>query len=110
MPTLLVENLANCQVLCAETETVLKNLQLAYIDWLQACGGKGRCTTCAMYVVSGDDCLTLPTDFEEKQKELTKLRAGERLACQCKIIGQGTVVVKVPERLKLPHLIYTDSN
>ncbi len=107
MSILVIENLSQQQVHCEQDQTVLKALQNAHIDWLQACGGKGRCTTCAMYVCKGQENLTFPTAFEEQQSKLTKLRANERLACQCKIIGENVVVVVVPDRLKLPHLSYS---
>ena len=101
---LTISNLTNCKIACDTTHHVLKYIQLANIDWLQACGGKGRCTTCAMHVVHGSENLTPPTNFEQKQHELKRLRPTERLACQCKL--HGNVSVEVPERLKLPHITY----
>ncbi len=102
--TLYIENLQNKEIPCEETKNVLQNLQFAHQDWLQACGGKGRCTTCAMYVCEGAENLSPLTDFEQQQQKIKRILPEERLACQCFIYGE--VRVKVPERLKLPHLKY----
>lgn len=103
---LIIKNLNNKEITCSETKSVLKNIQEAELDWMQACGGKGRCTTCAMYVCEGAENITPQTDFEQKQLEIGRLHSQERLSCQCFL--QGDVVVKVPQRLKLPHLIYNE--
>ncbi len=101
---LIITNLNNQTILCDNTQNVLKNIQTASVDFMHACGGKGRCTTCAMTVINGSENLTKPTDFEQKQQESNRLKANERLACQCHI--NGHVSIEVPERLKLPHINY----
>ena len=104
MSELIIANLNNQIILCNSTQNVLKNIQMASVDFMHACGGKGRCTTCAMTVINGSENLTKPTTFEEKQHEINRLKPNERLACQCHI--NGNVIIEVPERLKLPHINY----
>jgi 2Fe-2S ferredoxin len=104
MIELVIVNLYNKKIVCDSSQTVLKNIQEAQIDWLQACGGKGRCTTCAMRVIAGEKNLTELTVFEQKQQESQRLQANERLACQCKMLGN--IMVEVPQRLQLPHQTY----
>jgi 2Fe-2S ferredoxin len=103
---LCIQNLNQQNITCDDTQTVLKNIQTAMIDWMQACGGKGRCTTCAMKVIEGIENLTPPTVFEQQQQTLGRLRPQERLACQCKMLGN--ITIEVPERLKLPHSKYSN--
>lgn len=102
---IIIKNLNQQKVIGDKNQSVLKNIQLAMIDWMQACGGKGRCTTCAMKVLEGNENLTSPTTFELQQQNIGRLRPEERLACQCTIIGN--IVIEVPERLKLPHIKYS---
>ena len=107
MPDIVIQNLNYIRISTEDNgEHVLKKIQGAYIDWMQACGGKGRCTTCRMVVLSGAGHLSEPTPFEQKQLDAGRLRPDERLACQC--VAHGDIEVRVPDRSKLPHLKYTD--
>lgn len=76
------------------------------IDWMHSCGGKGRCTTCRMRILSGLDHITPRSPFEKKCVEKGFLQKEERLACQCR--PKGTVTISVPNETKLPHLNYSD--
>jgi chlorosome envelope protein J len=61
----------------------------AHIGYI--CGGMGICQSCFVYVREGADCLSLPTD-EEKAFISDKLfQDGGRLACQAKIVKDGTI-------------------
>jgi 2Fe-2S ferredoxin len=100
-----IKNLFDKTITLDSNISILKNLQANGIDWLQSCGGKGRCTTCAMQVLEGTENLSPLTAFEQKETQTGRLRANERLACQCTAID--SVVVAVPERCKLPHLTYS---
>jgi len=61
-----------------------------------ACGGKGLCATCHVFVIDGGDNLSRKTPREERAlKMLADLRPNSRLACQAKITGDG-VRVSVP--------------
>jgi 2Fe-2S ferredoxin len=107
MPIIIIENLSQKQISYSSlSQSVLKHIQEAHIDWMQACGGKGRCTTCAMQVIQGAEFLTPMTALENKLFEAKRLRNDERLACQC--ITSGDLIIKVPRRNQLPHLQYSN--
>lgn len=76
------------------------------MDWMHACGGKGRCTTCKMTVISGMENLTSPSPFEQKCIVKGLLDAEHRLACQCAVVGN--IRIKVPDENKLPHMDYSN--
>jgi len=64
---------------------------------LMACGGKGLCSTCHVYIKDGMDRLTSPTDREERTLGMiTGANPRSRLACQARVLGEG-VVVELPE-------------
>ncbi len=104
-----IKNLNNLTVVSNDNDkTVLSILHENYVDWMHACGGKGRCTTCKMKVISGMENLSEITDGENRFAVMGKLNLDEeRLACQVKIFDRE-VEVSVPEESKLPHLKYTN--
>ncbi|MGB3183237.1 MAG: 2Fe-2S iron-sulfur cluster-binding protein [Cyclobacteriaceae bacterium] len=107
MPTLKIVNLNGKLVHFREgSKTVLSILHENFIDWMHACGGKGRCTTCKMIVTDGGKYLPPLTSFEEKFAQNGRLLTNERLACQC--IPQEDLTVRVPDHGKLPHMEYND--
>ena len=60
-----------------------------------ACGGSCACTTCHLYVRSGEENLTLPEDNElDRLDTAWDLRPESRLGCQAVI--KGDVVVEFP--------------
>jgi ferredoxin, 2Fe-2S len=106
MPKLVVQNLADRQVFVAEGQTLLKALQADGIDWMHACGGKGRCTTCRIIVRDGLQHFGPLTAAEIKYRSSGRLKDNERLTCQC-TLENGDAVGVVPNQTKLPHLTYT---
>jgi ferredoxin, 2Fe-2S len=86
------------------SKTVLQHLQNHGIDWMHACGAKGRCTTCTFTVVAGTESLAPKTPAELKYQQLGALLPQERLACQAKL--SGSVTIAVPEVYQLPHINY----
>jgi len=107
MVKIVIENLGKKELEINNSQrTVLDHLQEHYIDWMHACGAKGRCTTCKMEVVRGEGNLTKTTDAELKYRQLGQLSLKERLACQVKALGD--IIIRVPEEGKLPHISYTD--
>ena len=107
MPQITIQNINNKSVPFQDSsKTVLNIFQDHQLDWMHACGGKGRCTTCKMIVVEGAAKLSAPSPFEEKMERSRRLLAGERLACQCRPFGN--ICLRVPEENKLPHITYTD--
>ncbi len=106
MVKIVIENLAQKEVFgIGQRTSVLKLLQSNYIDWMHACGAKGRCTTCKCIVLEGMESLSAETKPELKYRAQGVLRKNERLACQVTITGD--VRISVPEEYKLPHLHYT---
>ena len=87
------------------SKTILQHVQANAIDWMHACGGKGRCTTCKVIVVEGLANLEPKTRAELQYEKLGLLRDQERLACQVKVNNSVTIVV--PEEAKLPHMKYS---
>ncbi len=60
---------------------------------LMACGGKGLCATCHVYVASGADRLSPRTPREQMSlRMLSDQRPSSRLACQAKVHGEGVLV------------------
>lgn len=104
MPELIIKNLQGRLLRLSERQSVLQACQENYIDWMHACGGKGRCTTCAFNVLEGEDQLSAPTHVEEKYRSEGRLLSKQRLACQTRC--KGTAVIEVPPENQLPHLTY----
>jgi 2Fe-2S ferredoxin len=106
MVKIVIENLAQKEVVHrGSASSVLSVLQNNYIDWMHACGGKGRCTTCKMIVVEGADQLSPLSGAELTYQQRGELATNERLACQTS--ARGSFKIRVPEETKLPHLTYT---
>jgi 2Fe-2S ferredoxin len=107
MPTITITNLSGREIGFAPGPTTLLRLVLgAGVDWMHACGGKGRCTTCKAEVLAGAGQLSPPSPFERRMVAAGRLGTGERLACQC--VPTGDVRVRVPASSQLPHLQYAD--
>ncbi len=77
------------------------------IDWMHACGGKGRCTTCKAVILKGDENLIAKSSVELRYESQNQLASNERLCCQTKLID-GMVELLVPDESKLPHMVYSD--
>jgi len=86
------------------TKTLLQHLHEHRLDWMHACGGKGRCTTCKAIVVGGAEDLHALTAAETRYATMGALKTNERLACQLKV--STDITIKVPEVYKLPHIDY----
>ncbi len=104
MARIVIKNLEKSVETADFSHSILSIVQKEGIDWMHACGGKGRCTTCKTIVLQGENNLGPFTPAELKYQKQGLLHPGERLACQAKICGD--VTLKVPEEGKLPHLIY----
>lgn len=107
MVKIVIENLEQKEVLGDKPGLpIVEYIRGAHVDWMQGCGGKGRCTTCRAIVVSGMENLGALTSAEHRYREMKALGSQERLACQATL--SGNVVLRIPEDCKLPHLKYTD--
>ena len=106
MVKIVIENLGQKELFVNDlTKPLLRHLHENGIDWMHACGGKGRCTTCKMIVVSGMDKLTPISPAEVRYRSQNMLSANERLACQTRL--SGDISIQVPEDYKLPHVHYS---
>jgi 2Fe-2S ferredoxin len=106
MPQIVIENMNKKAVEVQDlSKTVLQHVQQHGTDWMHACGGKGRCTTCMFTIVSGAEHLEPKTQAEMKYENLGALLTNERLACQAKI--KGDITIAVPEACQLPHIQYS---
>jgi len=104
MPEITIINLHGKKVRLSDRQSLLHAFQEQFIDWMHACGGKGRCTTCAFDVASGAENLSRLTPVEERFIEQGRLVEGQRLACQTRCLGE--VSIEVPAANQLPHLDY----
>ncbi len=106
MALIVIQNLEEKTIQVQDfSKTLLRHLQDQQIDWMQACGGKGRCTTCTVRILRGLENLEPKTKAEINYEMQGLLQINERLACQVKI--KGDVLVAVPDQYKLPHVKYS---
>lgn len=102
-----IANLNNQEIAVDFPErSIIFHFGISGIDWMQACGQKGRCTTCAFEIISGAENLSELSDNELRYKEQGRLSDNFRLACQT--FTKGDIVIRVPNGLKLPHQKYSE--
>ncbi len=107
MPTITITNLYNREIFGASAEkTVLTLIHENQIDWMHACGAKGRCTSCKMIVEAGISKLSALTPPEKQYLKEGKLRSNERLSCQAR--ATGDIKIKVADINKFPHINYSN--
>ena len=103
-----IQNLGNRSIESETTERkVIELIHENGIDWMHACGKKGRCTTCKMHILAGQENLSSETAQELQFRAMNRLLPHERLACQTNIL-EGELIIRVPETSKFPHLTYTE--
>ena len=107
MPLLTILNLPGARLEVPPGHSMLAALQGAGYDWLHACGGKGRCTTCRVRVEAGEEFLSPLAPAELRYQALGRLSADERLTCQARLVG-GEVRARVPVPTQLPHVRYEE--
>lgn len=78
-------------------ETLLEVAERCGIDIEHACGGVCACSTCHVYVEGGMEHLSEADEAEEDRlDEAADPRTTSRLSCQARVLGVGTVRVRVP--------------
>mgnify|MGYP006203281137 CR=1 FL=1 len=108
MPRIVIQNLGNFTIDFQETDRkVIELIHEFGIDWMHACGKKGRCTSCKMIIRQGQELLSPPTDREVFFRNQNRLGEAERLSCQS-ILNEGELHIRVAEINKFPHLSYTE--
>jgi ferredoxin, 2Fe-2S len=105
MPKLIVQNLDGREVFVLPDQKVLTAIQAAGIDWMHACGAKGRCTTCRIIVVEGGEHFGPLSPAEERYRDAGRLLPQERLTCQCGLTGDAAG--RIPDQTKFPHMDYS---
>ncbi|WP_261892079.1 2Fe-2S iron-sulfur cluster-binding protein [Acaryochloris marina] len=77
------------------------------VNW--KCGGRGCCSTCHIYIQSGEECLSPKSRRELKTLALiSNCQENSRLACQARVLGEG-VVVELPAGMYLSEIEDLDS-
>lgn len=87
------------------SKTLLRHFHDNQLDWMHACGGKGRCTTCKTIIAEGAENFIPVTAAEQRYRQLGALKTTERLSCQAKITGDVRIIV--PDEYMLPHIDYS---
>lgn len=87
------------------SKTLLQHFHSHQLDWMHACGGKGKCTTCKVFIKEGGTHFLPLTAAEQRYQRIGALKDTERLSCQA--MTTGDVVIEVPEEYKLPHINYS---
>ncbi|PIB37239.1 ferredoxin [Reichenbachiella sp. 5M10] len=107
MPKIVIQNLHNKEIFTSDArQNLLEIIHKNQVDWMFACGGKGRCTTCKAIVVAGGEYLSERSAAEIKFLHSNRLEENERLACQCTV--HGDVELRVADQNKFMHLHYSD--
>ena len=104
MPEITIANLQSKTIKRENKSERLLDVLLSATDWMHACGGKGRCTTCKARVLKGLESLPPRNENEERFYKLNKLRDDERLVCQISL--DHDLLIEVPKETQLPHLSY----
>lgn len=108
MSKIVIENLFNLTIDLAPSESkVIELIHQNGIDWMHACGKKGRCTTCKLIVIEGLENLSDLTDRELVFRDQNRLKSDERLACQVSLL-KGDLKVRIAEQNKFPHISYSE--
>lgn len=76
--------------------TLLEASRAAGIPHASVCGGRGRCSTCRVRVVRGQDHLSPPSEDELKVLQRVGASPGTRLACQARPNAPVEIVPLLP--------------
>ena len=104
MPEITIVNLQSKAIHCEKKSERLLDVLLRETDWMHACDGKGRCTTCKARILEGMHTLAPRNANEDRFYNLNKLQEDERLVCQ--VLVEGDLKIEVPKETQLPHLTY----
>ena len=75
--------------------SVLEFSRLNGVPHAHVCSGRGRCGTCRVRVESGAERLSPVSEAERITLERIGAGAGERLACQARVLGAGVEVTRL---------------
>jgi adenylate cyclase len=75
--------------------SILELSRLNDIPHAHVCSARARCGTCRVHVDAGAESLSPSEDIERATLARVQARAGERLACQARVLGSGVAVTRV---------------
>lgn len=78
-----------------DDQTILEASLQAGIPHYHECGGKAKCSTCRVLVLTGTDNLTKPNDKELRLKKILGFSDNIRLACQTNVTGDNVSVRRI---------------
>jgi adenylate cyclase len=78
-----------------EDQTILEASLKAGIPHYHECGGKAKCSTCRVLVLTGNENLSLPNEKELRLKKILGFSDNIRLACQTKVTGNNVTVRRI---------------
>ena len=85
------------EVMAAVGQSILEAALDNGINIEHACGGVCACSTCHIYLETGEDLFNEAEDDElDRVEEAPGLQMNSRLSCQCRIQSEGQVEVRVP--------------
>jgi adenylate cyclase len=84
------------QVTVRPGTSILKASLVNHIPHASACGGRGRCSTCRVRIVSGMDAIPAPGATETRVLERIGAPPHVRLACQARPTGDVEVIPLLP--------------
>ncbi|MEM6614256.1 MAG: 2Fe-2S iron-sulfur cluster-binding protein [Cyanobacteria bacterium P01_C01_bin.72] len=80
----------------ATNTNLLSVLMHNNVEITRACGGRGICATCHVYIKAGEDSISPVTKREQRTLgSITSCNVNSRLACQARVVGEG-VIVELP--------------
>jgi len=79
----------------ANDQTILEASLCAGIPHFHACGGKGKCTTCRIIVLAGEENLSMANKKESKLRDSINFPKSMRLACQTSIVREPVKVERI---------------
>ena len=79
-------------VFISKGTSILEASRIAKIPHQSMCGGKGRCSTCRVKVISVEGSLPSPNAYEKRSIEKIGLEDDIRLACQLRPITDISVI------------------
>jgi 2Fe-2S ferredoxin len=82
-----------------EGESILDAALDNDVDLHHNCGAVCGCSTCHIYLETGDDLVPEMSEREEEYVDRARYpKYNSRLACQCKLMEDGDLVVTIPDQ------------
>jgi adenylate cyclase len=75
--------------------SILELSRLGDVPHAHVCSGRGRCGTCRVRIESGAEQLSPMNEYERGTLARVGAGAGERLACQARVMGPGVVATRM---------------